>query len=240
MGETPGGTLPLEKEGFPLDPSEGNHFRPHPPPDGSVGCGLAAFKEKRIRPGAPSARRDRKPEAAFLGESARGGLLSEERIPLPQDPLPKKAALPRPPLKGRGGRRALFCCFPHNFLERAGWRVQKRRCRRHCLLPGVWGGAPTFPLPHSRSQPLSCIASPLNAPHGAFKSGGAGGTASCPGLGAEPQRSLVPFVLLVPYRLSSLSRVWIAFFSMRETYEREMPSFSATSYWGRHSPSSRP
>ena len=191
-GDARGNPSFRKRKGSPWTPSEGNHFRPHPPPEGGVGCGLAAFKDKRIRPGAPSARRDRKPEAAFLGESARGAFFQKKESPSPKTPFPRKPLCRVRPSKGGAGGVRYFA--------------------------------------------VSRIIS-LNAPHGAFKSGGAGGTASCRGLGQSPN---VPFVLLVPYRLSSLSRVWIAFFSMRETYEREMPSFSATSYWGRHSPSSRP
>ena len=65
------GAFFLLKEG-PLSQRKTAFFRRPPLGGRGVGCGLAAFKEKRIRPGAPSARRDRKPEAAFLGESARG------------------------------------------------------------------------------------------------------------------------------------------------------------------------
>ena len=193
MGETPGGTLPLEKGRVPPGPPPketilGRIRRPK----GASGAALLRLRISRVRPSKGGAGGVRyfavsriislnAPDGAFKSGGAGGtascrGLGRSPNVPLA--PFSKPAA------------------FLHSLpLERAAWRVQKRRCRRRCLLPG---------------------------------------------LGAEPQRSLVPFVLLVPYRLSSLSRVWIAFFSMRETYEREMPSFSATSYWGRHSPSSRP
>ena len=113
-GDARGNPSFRKRKGSPWTPSEGNHFRPHPPPEGGVGCGLAAFKEKRIRPGAPSARRDRKPEAAFLGESARGGLLSPER----RLPLAKETCFFPPSAPRREGRTAAaFAAFKEKHIR---------------------------------------------------------------------------------------------------------------------------
>ena len=208
MGRDQGGTFFQEKEGSPLDPLRRKPLCAVRPSEGGAGGAVSLHLHARLlRPGAPFARR-------ALEGSARGNLLSGERR-FPPGPPSKKAALRRPPLGGRGGRRG-FAASPC-----------KAAPSRRALCAAGFGGeckGETFfqekegsPLDPLRRKPL-CAVRPSE--------GGAGGAVSLH-LHAGLLRPGAPFARRDAERLSGF--LWrgargAPFFLLKERCPSQKPS----------------
>ena len=240
MGETPGGTLPLEKGRVPPGPPPketilGRIRRPM----GASGAALLRLRKSVSVPARPPRAGTGNQKRLSWERAREGAFFQKKESPSPKTPFPRKPLCRVRPSKGGAGGVRYFAVSRIISLNAPDGAFKSGGAGGTASCRGL-GRSPNVPLAPF-SKPAAFLHSlPLERAAWRVQKRRCRRHCLLPGLGAEPQRSLVPFVLLVPYRLSSLSRVWIAFFSMRETYEREMPSFSATSYWGRHSPSSRP